>query len=297
MTELRVTNHYDRGTASKNIQIRGNVEISNYKTGEKRPTGYLYANINNGKVNIEQKNGNKDSLDFNKEKYSLFLKIASMDGRKNELSVSDITNVSRENLGLDNSYVVKKDPNAGIVNVYKKEGNQLKTYLHIDFETKSEKAAASSAPKTSSKQEARLNPTKNDTIYWGKQPIKVQKNKDGSETYIIPNQPYGEDGAFFGYVSKRFTVKNGIVVKEEIYYTHENSLSNRNRDISKDKGVDKIISTYDGKNTRKISRYYSQFSGEYATYTEVKPGNTIEMKASTLQKGNFRQILDEAKMW
>ena len=118
-----------------------------------------------------------------------------------------------------------------------------------------------------------------------------------SETYIIPNQPYGEDGAFFGYVSKRFTVKNGIVVKEEIYYTHENSLSNRNRDISKDKGVDKIISTYDGKNTRKISRYYSQFSGEYATYTEVKPGNTIEMKASTLQKGNFRQILDEAKMW
>jgi len=129
---------------SKPITIKGNCVITNYKPNEKRPQQFIFADIKDGKTNISQSSGNNQSLELTSEQYSIFAKIAAASNKDgaNELSMYDIidSGENKDNFGLDNkSYDVKRDSEAGIISVYKKVGNELKTILRIDFETQKEK--------------------------------------------------------------------------------------------------------------------------------------------------------------
>lgn len=140
-TKLVITNKYsNNGNSSTPIIINGNCKISNYKPGEAKPEYFIFADIKNGKCDIQQKNGNKGAIDFSNEKYKLVQKIAAAsnaDG-KTVLSLQDLNDMDKKKLGLDDTFVIKKDIPAGVASIYKKAGNKLTTYLRIDFETKND---------------------------------------------------------------------------------------------------------------------------------------------------------------
>ena len=122
------------------ITIKGNCTICNYKPDEKKPDQFIYANINDGKIVINQSNSNSNNLSLTNEQYSIFSKIASASDNDSEyeLTYDDIIQVGKKknknNFGLDSSYVVKSDTKAGVVSVYKKFGDKLKTILRINLE-------------------------------------------------------------------------------------------------------------------------------------------------------------------
>ncbi len=147
---IKITNAYNnKGEIhSKEIKINGNVVISNYIDETKKPYGFMNATVKGNKVSIHQRNSHTGTLDFSKEKYDIFLKILKMDGNGDEFALSDLIKTTKESLGLDNSFTVRKDMNAGILNILK--GNEI--YLHLDFETGAEKAQQ--ATKTQETQKA-----------------------------------------------------------------------------------------------------------------------------------------------
>ncbi len=66
---------------------------------------------------------------------------------------------------------------------------------------------------------SRLMPTKQDTErYQTKQGIKVIKNNNGSATYKLPPQYWGDDGLLLGTQITEFTVKSGKITKMKITY-------------------------------------------------------------------------------
>lgn len=140
MSDLIVTNAFSKGKAKLSLTVKGNVEISNYKQGEAKPSAFVLAKIKDKNVNIETPKGSSETLDLSEEKYNVLVKIAgaSKEDGKTELSWYDLRDMDKAKLGLDDSFVIKKDLKAGIANIYKKVGDKLTTWLHIDFETKSD---------------------------------------------------------------------------------------------------------------------------------------------------------------
>lgn len=139
-TQITITNKFSNGNNSTILSINGNCQISNYKPNESKPAYFIFTDIKNGKCNIQQKNGNKNAIDFSNEKYQLMQKIAgaSSANGKTVLSLQDLNDMNNKNLGLDNSFVIKKDIAVGVATIYKKVGNKLTTFLRFDFETNKE---------------------------------------------------------------------------------------------------------------------------------------------------------------
>ncbi len=163
MTDLTVTNAYSKGKAKTTLTINGNVEISNFKQGEAKPTAFVQAKVADNKVSVQSNKGNVQTLDLSNEKYSVMLKIANSsrdDSGSRELSWYDLRDTDKAKLGLDDSFVVKKDLKAGILNIYKKVGDKLTTWLHIDFETKTEKGNSKTdkKPNVDNNKREKLNP-------------------------------------------------------------------------------------------------------------------------------------------
>lgn len=153
MTELTVTNAHSKGKAKTRLTINGNVEISNYKNGEAKPTAFVQAKVTDNKVSVQSNKGNVQTLDLSNEKYSVMLKIANSseyDSGAGELSWYDLRDTDKAKLGLDDSFEIKKDLKVGVLNIYKKVGDKLTTWLHIDFETKAEKASEQSTSSSKS---------------------------------------------------------------------------------------------------------------------------------------------------
>ena len=167
MTDLIVTNAFSKGKDQTKLKIRGNVDISNYKENDTKPTAYVWANVKEGKTTIATPKGNTETLDLSNEKYNALVKIAeaSKEDGKAELSWYDLRDMDASKIGLDDSFVIKKDLQAGIANIYKKVGNKLTTWLHIDFETKKEKQipAENKAPIEDKPEKQRTQ--KNEPIY------------------------------------------------------------------------------------------------------------------------------------
>ena len=151
MPDLTVTNAYSKGRAKTTLTINGNVEISNFKQGEAKPSAFVQAKVTDNKVSVQSNKGNVQTLDLSNEKYSVMLKIANSskyDSGAGELSWYDLRDTDKAKLGLDDSFEIKKDLKAGILNIYKKVGDKLTTWLHIDFETNAEKNSNSQQVKT-----------------------------------------------------------------------------------------------------------------------------------------------------
>lgn len=167
MADLTVTNAYSKGKAKTTLTINGNVEITNFKQGEAKPSAFVQAKVTEGKVNIQSNKCNASSLDLSDQKYSVMLKIAKSskdDSGARELSWYDLRDTDKAKLGLDDSFEIKKDLKAGILNIYKKVGNKLTTWLHIDFETKTEKASEQSTSSSKSNETQKSSGTKTATL-------------------------------------------------------------------------------------------------------------------------------------
>lgn len=143
MADLSITKANSEIYSRTKLKINSNIEISNFKSSDIKPSDFFQAKIVDGEVTIQSdKENNKSSLDLSNEMYGVILKIARSskdDSGAEELSWYDLRDTDKEKLGLDDSFVVKKDLAAGILNIYKKVGDKLTTWLHIDFEMPSEK--------------------------------------------------------------------------------------------------------------------------------------------------------------
>ena len=294
MADLTVTNAYSKGNKSTTLTINGNVEIANYKQGEAKPSAFVQAKVTDGQVSIQSNKGNVSSLDLSDQKYSVMRKIANSskdDSGAGELSWYDLRDTNKAKLGLDDSFEIKKDLKAGILNIYKKVGNKLTTWLHIDFETQSEKNNQSvktnnQTVKQTSSSSSRLKPTKEDEQVWGKDEIKMYKNADGSVTYQLP---YIQDTDAGDWVANSYTVKNGKIIKQintmkspdknEITYTNE--------------------SEYYYKNNKVYIKEKSTW-GNGETFTDEKEASSDTQKflysfANLLEHGSFGKIM--SKYW
>lgn len=154
MTDLVVTNAFSKGQAKTKLKIKGNVDISNYKQNDTKPTAHVWASVKDGSAIIKTPKGNTESLDLSNEKYNALVKIAgaSEEDGKTELSWYDLRDMDTSKIGLNDSFIIKKDLQAGIANIYKKVGNKLTTWLHIDFETQKEQQTTAEK-KTENKRE------------------------------------------------------------------------------------------------------------------------------------------------
>lgn len=110
MTEkytLKYTNHFSHTLnpfkrEEEEITIVGDCKITNYnpkkESGEKK--GYITINFNNDEQTIKEGQGeklssNQSEADFSNKKFSIFSKIAQLDGNGSELSVNDIKKMKK----------------------------------------------------------------------------------------------------------------------------------------------------------------------------------------------------------
>lgn len=137
---LKYTNgfaNYSKNIEEKSLNIDGECKISNYDPRETdgKKKGHITINFSEEAQTIENGTGNglksTEKADFSKKKFSIFEKVAALDGDASELSVNDIRKMNKSLMQEWGLKDLKFDFKNGVATLVWGEND----ILRIDFQT------------------------------------------------------------------------------------------------------------------------------------------------------------------
>ena len=141
---------------------------------------------------------------------------------------------------------------------------------------------------TSSNSPSRLLPTKKDSEKFAtRQGISVTNNKDGSVTYKLPKQYWGDDGVTQGVQTTQYTVMNGQIIKLKMVYYNSSDY----------KKYAEKYETFTWENGA-ATHLSSEFDPRTGKHHDIELKHQIQLNKITdcsvkmLQEGTFAEIME-----
>lgn len=147
--------------------------------------------------------------------------------------------------------------------------------------------------------QSRLLPTSKDSKkYNTKQSIKVTNNNDGSVTYKLPKQYWGDDGIVLGVQTTEYTVKDGNITKLQVTYFNNTDYKTYTEDVKiEDSEYEKKYQTYTWENGV-ATHLDSEFDIHTGKFHDIERKHQVPLhqitdcNAKMLREGSFAKIME-----